>query len=86
MFRTGTHQSWLVWMVMAFMGFFAISQGAVIWVYMSEVFPTRVRAKGQAIGTSTLWVMNALISGSIPGAREEIECNAIFLLCDHDAR
>lgn len=65
-FRSGTHQQWLVWMVMAFMGFFAISQGAVIWVYLSEVFPTRVRAKGQAIGTSTLWVMNALISGIFP--------------------
>jgi sugar porter (SP) family MFS transporter len=66
LFRSGTHQHWLVWMVMAFMGFFAISQGAVIWVYLSEVFPTRVRAKGQAIGTSTLWVMNAVISGIFP--------------------
>jgi SP family arabinose:H+ symporter-like MFS transporter len=65
-FRSGTHQAWLIWMVMAFMGFFAISQGAVIWVYISEVFPTRVRAKGQAIGTSTLWVMNALISAVFP--------------------
>jgi SP family arabinose:H+ symporter-like MFS transporter len=34
----------------------------VIWPYMSEVVPTRVRAKGQTVGTSTLWVMNALIS------------------------
>ena len=65
-FRSGTHQTWLIWLVMAFMGFFAISQGAVIWVYLSEVFPTRVRAKGQAIGTSTLWVMNALISAIFP--------------------
>jgi sugar porter (SP) family MFS transporter len=65
-FRSGTHQSSLIWLVMAFMGFFAISQGAVIWVYISEVFPTRVRAKGQAIGTSTLWVMNALISAIFP--------------------
>jgi sugar porter (SP) family MFS transporter len=65
-FRSGQHQSWLVWMVMAFMGFFAISQGAVIWVYISEIFPTRVRAKGQAIGTSTLWIMNALISALFP--------------------
>ena len=65
-FHTGTHQHWLLWMVMAFMGFFAVSQGAVIWVYISEVFPTRVRAKGQALATSTLWVMNALISGFFP--------------------
>jgi sugar porter (SP) family MFS transporter len=65
-FRTGTHQQWLIWLVMTFMGFFAISQGAVIWVYISEVFPTRVRAQGQAIGTSTLWVMNAVISAIFP--------------------
>jgi sugar porter (SP) family MFS transporter len=65
-FRSGTHQNLLIWLVMAFMGFFAISQGAVIWVYISEFFPTRVRAKGQAIGTSTLWVMNALISALFP--------------------
>ncbi len=65
-FRSGAHQAWLIWLVMAFMGFFAISQGAVIWVYIAEVFPTRVRAKGQAIGTSTLWVMNAAISAAFP--------------------
>ena len=33
---------------------------------MSEVFPTRVRAQGQAVGTSTLWIMNALISAIFP--------------------
>ena len=78
MFRTGTHQSWLVWMVMAFMGFFAISQGAVIWVYMSEVFPTRVRAKGQAIGTSTLWIMNALISALFPVLAKKSSATPFF--------
>ena len=65
-FRTGTHGNWLIGLLIGFMGFFAISQGAVIWVYMSEVFPTRVRAQGQAVGTSTLWVMNALISAVFP--------------------
>jgi SP family arabinose:H+ symporter-like MFS transporter len=65
-FRSGSHGEWLIWLLIGFMGCFAISQGAVIWVYMSEVFPTRVRAKGQAVGTSTLWVMNALISALFP--------------------
>jgi sugar porter (SP) family MFS transporter len=77
-FRTGAHQQWLVWMVMAFMGCFAISQGAVIWVYISEVFPTRVRAKGQAIGTSTLWVMNALISGIFPVLAKKSNATPFF--------
>ncbi|MGO8797173.1 MAG: sugar porter family MFS transporter [Candidatus Sulfotelmatobacter sp.] len=77
-FRSGTHQGWLIWMVMAFMGFFAISQGAVVWVYMSEVFPTRVRAKGQAIGTSTLWVMNALISAIFPVLAKKSSATPFF--------
>jgi len=77
-FRSGTHQGWLIWLVMAFMGFFAISQGAVVWVYISEVFPTRVRAKGQAIGTSTLWVTNALISGIFPVLAKKSSATPFF--------
>ena len=50
----------------AYIAFFAISQGAVIWVYISEVFPNRVRAKGQSLGSSTHWIMNFLISLAFP--------------------
>jgi SP family arabinose:H+ symporter-like MFS transporter len=49
-----------------YIAFFAISQGAVIWVYISEVFPNRVRSKGQSLGSSAHWIMNALISGIFP--------------------
>jgi MFS transporter, SP family, arabinose:H+ symporter len=59
-------QEYLVWLLVAYIAFFAISQGAVIWVYLSEVFPTRVRAKGQSLGSSSHWIMNALISGIFP--------------------
>jgi sugar porter (SP) family MFS transporter len=65
-FIAGTHKDLLVWCLIAFIAFFAFSQGAVIWVYLSEVFPTRVRAKGQSLGSSTHWIMNALISGVFP--------------------
>jgi sugar porter (SP) family MFS transporter len=65
-FRSGAHGAQLIWLLICYMGFFAISQGAVIWVYISEVFPNRVRAKGQAVGTSTLWITNALISWVFP--------------------
>jgi len=65
-FLAGTHQELLVWCLVAFIAFFAFSQGAVIWVYLSEVFPTRVRAKGQSLGSFTHWIMNALISGVFP--------------------
>ena len=65
-FFTHQHQGLLVWLLVAYIAFFAISSGAVIWVYISEVFPNRVRSKGQSLGSSTHWVMNALISGIFP--------------------
>jgi MFS family permease len=62
----GRHRNLLVWMVIGFTSSFAFSQGAVIWVYISEVFPNQVRARGQALGTFTHWLMCALISGIFP--------------------
>ncbi len=65
-FGTNTHQELLVWCLMLFIAFFALSQGAVIWVYISEVFPSRVRSKGQSIGSSSHWIMNAIIAFAFP--------------------
>jgi len=65
-FSLASHQSDLVWLLVGFIFFFSISQGAVIWVYISEVFPTRVRSKGQSLGSSSHWIMNAVISGFFP--------------------
>ena len=65
-FATQRHKALLVWALVAYIAFFAISQGAVIWVYISEVFPTRVRAKGQSLGSGTHWVMNAILSLIFP--------------------
>jgi len=63
---SGSHESWLVWLLVGYIAFFAFSQGAVIWVYLSEVFPTSVRAKGQSLGSFTHWFMNAGISWGFP--------------------
>jgi MFS family permease len=65
-FLSSSHQSYLAWLLVAYIFFFAISQGAVIWVYISEVFPNQVRAKGQSLGSSSHWIMNAIISGVFP--------------------
>ena len=65
-FLTNSHQRDLLWLLIAYIGFFAVSQGAVIWVYIGEVFPNRVRAKGQSLGSSAHWVMNAAISFTFP--------------------
>ncbi|HTQ97223.1 MAG TPA: MFS transporter, partial [Candidatus Acidoferrum sp.] len=65
-FATSQHQQYLLWLLVAYIAFFALSQGAVIWVYLSEVFPTRVRAKGQSLGSFTHWIMNAAIAWTFP--------------------
>ncbi len=65
-FWTKSHENLLVWFFMGFILFFAVSQGAVIWVYISEIFPSRVRSKGQSLGSSSHWIMNALIGLVFP--------------------
>ena len=65
-FAMHQRENLLVWLLIGYIAFFAASQGAVIWVYISEVFPNVVRAKGQSLGSFTHWVMNALISGVFP--------------------
>jgi MFS transporter, SP family, arabinose:H+ symporter len=65
-FFTARHESFLLWLLIGYIAFFAFSQGAVIWVYLSEIFPNNVRAKGQSLGSFTHWIMNALISGTFP--------------------
>jgi len=65
-FMTGHWRGALIYFVTGYTASFALSSGSVIWVYMSEIFPTRIRAKGQALGSTVLWVMNGLISLAFP--------------------
>lgn len=58
--------TWLLPLLVVFIIAFAMSQGAVIWVYLSEIFPNDVRARGQSIGSATHWVANAAISFAFP--------------------
>jgi sugar porter (SP) family MFS transporter len=66
LFITRSHLGWLVWLLMLYIASFAMSQGAVLWVYISEVFPNRVRSKGQSLGSSSHWITNAIISLVFP--------------------
>lgn len=52
--------------LMGFIAFFAFSQGAVLWVFISEIFPNKVRSKGQALGTFTHWIMAAALIWGFP--------------------
>lgn len=65
-YTLGQGQMFLLPALILFILFFAVSQGAVIWVYLSEIFPTAVRARGQAIGSATHWGMNALLAFGFP--------------------
>ena len=65
-FLSAQHESLLLWLLIGYIAFFAFSQGAVIWVYLSEVFPTNVRSKGQGLGSSSHWIMNAAIANVFP--------------------
>jgi len=65
-FSTGQRPDLLIWLLVIYIAFFAFSQGAVIWVYISEVFPNSVRAQGQSLGCFTHWGMAAAISLVFP--------------------
>jgi len=89
---TGAALAGLMFGFDTFIAFFAFSQRAVIWVYISEIFPQRMRARGQSLGSATQWIMNAVISGvfpwSPPGPRARLSrssppswwCNFVVLL------
>ena len=65
--------------ILGFIAFFAISQGAVIWVYISEIFPNKVRAKGQSLGSFTHWIMAAVIASVFPGIAAEVGGGYTFI-------
>jgi SP family arabinose:H+ symporter-like MFS transporter len=64
--------------IFAFIASHAIGQGAVIWVYISEIFPDRFRASGQALGSSTHWVFAALLATFFPKMVEAFPPAAVF--------
>lgn len=62
----------------AYIAFFAFSQGAVIWVFISEIFPNEVRAKGQALGSFTHWFMASIIAFTFPYIVETFGGGLVF--------
>jgi SP family xylose:H+ symportor-like MFS transporter len=61
-FYTGASSVLLLTFILVFIASHAIGQGAVIWVFISEIFPNKVRAFGQSWGTGTHWVFAAIIT------------------------
>jgi sugar porter (SP) family MFS transporter len=63
-----------------YIAFFAFSQGSVIWVFISEIFPNQVRASGQALGSFTHWFMAAVIAFTFPYIAETLGGGNTFLI------
>src|ERR1043166_3808511 len=65
--------------IFAFIGAHAIGQGAVIWVFISEIFPNRHRAEGQALGSFTHWIFAALLTTFFPKMVSAFAPGYVFL-------
>lgn len=63
-----------------FIGAHAIGQGAVIWVFISEIFPNHLRSKGQAFGTSVHWWLAAIIPAMVPALFTTIGAGFVFAI------
>lgn len=66
LFSTQHHQGWLLWLLIGYAASFSFSEGAVLWVYIGEIFPNSVRARGLGAGSLAHWIMNAIISAAFP--------------------
>ena len=78
-FHTGQGGLAVMIYLIGYIAFFAFSQGAVIWVFISEIFPNKVRAKGQSLGSFTHWAMAALVSLNFPILANWIGGGNLFL-------
>jgi sugar porter (SP) family MFS transporter len=65
--------------IFAFIAAHAIGQGAVIWVFISEIFPNRHRAEGQALGSFTHWIFAALLTTFFPAMVQHFAPGYVFL-------
>ncbi|MDX2305104.1 MAG: sugar porter family MFS transporter [Microscillaceae bacterium] len=77
-FFEGNSGSFVPYFVFLFIASHAVGQGAVIWVFISEIFPNRVRAFGQAFGSSVHWVFAALITLLMPYVLSQFKGGPIF--------
>ncbi len=68
----------VVLFVFVFIASHAVGQGAVIWVFIAEIFPNNVRTKGQSLGCGTHWVFAAMITLLMPYLLSQFNAQAIF--------
>jgi len=69
----------VLFLVLAYVAFFAVAMGPVVWVVLAEIFPTRVRGTAMSIATVCLWVACYAVSQTFPWLLEKIAGNSFFL-------
>ncbi|MCM4155522.1 sugar porter family MFS transporter [Gramella sp. AN32] len=69
---------WVPFFLFIFIASHAIGQGAVIWVFISEIFPNHLRASGQSFGSSTHWILAAIIPSIFPWVTGLIGAGYVF--------
>ncbi|MDR3749917.1 MAG: sugar porter family MFS transporter [Terracidiphilus sp.] len=79
-FVSQTHQAALLPLLVTFIAFFSMSQGAVIWVYIGEVFPTSVRSKGQGVGSASHWIVYSILALIFPVLTHQYGAGAPFII------
>lgn len=77
-FYTGAGGLAIAGFLFLFIAAHAIGQGAVIWVFIAEIFPNAVRSRGQSLGCGTHWVLAAAIALSMPIALSRFDPHVIF--------
>lgn len=78
--RSGIGGKMVLICILAFIAAHAIGQGAVIWVFISEIFPNRFRATGQSLGSATHWVFAALLTLFFPKMVDAMPAGYVFLI------
>ena len=70
---------WVVFSIISYIAFFSISMGGVIWVYLPEIYPNKVRGRAMSIATIVLWLTEFIVAQTFPWLVEKIEGNTFYL-------
>ena len=76
--KAGSGSTLVLICILGFIAAHAVGQGAVIWVFISEIFPAVARGFGQALGSATHWVFAAILTFAFPVAMEAFSATSIF--------
>ncbi len=80
-FYAGRRQGYLLPLLLLFIASFAASQGAVVWVYLSEIFPNAVRESGQSLASFWLWLLTAVVAGAFPAVAARSTTAPFLIFC-----